>query len=102
MLQLASAGFYQKSSTLAKVWLLCCPTVHVVSVQLLHKRPKTWNRKKKIMWPWHANAAARLQKGAKLFKVAELWMWKMTSRDEKAFSLTGPLCTFRTMFFLFF
>lgn len=30
-------------------------------------------------------------------KVAELWMWKITSRDEKAFSLTVP-----PRFFLFF
>lgn len=31
---------------------------------------------------------------AKLFKVARLWMWKMTSRDEERFPLTGPPCSF--------
>lgn len=41
----------------------------------------------------------RWQDGAKLFQVAELWMWKITSRDEKPFSLTGPPCTFRPGFF---
>lgn len=92
--------YHQASSTLPKVWLSYFPCFifsnsAVTSVQLLHKRPKTRREKKSLA----CMPTVRLQEGAKLFKVAALWMWKITSRDEKPFSLTGPPCTFRPRVF---